>query len=107
MQNYKIYARIAENENTLEFEKFMREIEARINNDSEIIERAKKCNLEFAKEIKETLKYPEREYSLGMIVENIKNKISRFCYIKNLEHNNKKYEAEIDLLERIFYLIEI
>ncbi len=35
------------------------------------------------------------------------NDTPRYEYIKNLENNGKKYEAEIDLLGRRFRFIEI
>lgn len=41
------------------------------------------------------------------MLERLKKEIPRYSYVKNLEYDGKKYEAEIDELLRVFYLVEI
>lgn len=49
MKSFKIYAELGSNPDTEHFKEFMKSVENRINNDSEIIARAKAGNAEFAK----------------------------------------------------------
>lgn len=55
MKSFKIYAELGSNPDTEHFKEFMKSVENRINNDSEIIARAKAGNAEFAKKISEIL----------------------------------------------------
>lgn len=107
MREFKIYGEIGNNPDTLNFRKFMKEIEERINADAEIIERAKKCNIEFAEKVKEILQNEENKPFSGSMILGLQFKIPRYSYIKHLEFNSKEYEAEIDELERRFYLHEV
>lgn len=105
-KEFRIYAGEHTN-NSLEFKKILRDIEKSINEDSEIIESAKKVNREFTEKAAEILADPENaEFSAGMI-EKIKREIPRYSYKKNIEYNGKRYDAEIDQLLRVFYLVEI
>lgn len=105
-KDFKIYAGEHTN-NSLEFKKFLRDIEKSINEDSEIIESAKKINREFTQKAAKILADPgNEEYAAGMI-EKIKREVPRYSYKKNVEYNGKKYDVEIDQLLRVFYLVEI
>lgn len=46
MKSFKIYAELESNPDTKRFKEFMKSVENRINNDSEIIARAKAGNAE-------------------------------------------------------------
>lgn len=107
MKEFKIYGEIGKNEDTISFRKFMKEIEDRINNDSEIIERAMKCNINFYEECKKILEDSKNDLFVGSMIAGLQSKTHRYSYIKHLEFNGKEYEAEIDELERKFCLLEI
>lgn len=107
MREFKIYGEIGSNPDTLNFRKFMKEIEERINSDVEIIERAKKCNIKFAEKVKEILQNEENALFAGSMICGLQLKTPRYSYIKHLEFGGKEYEAEIDELERRFYLHEV
>ena len=107
MREFRIYGEIGANPDTLNFRKFMKEVEERINADAEIIERAKKCNQGFADKIKEMLSNSENDIYLGAMIAGLQFKTPRYSYIKHLEFDGKEYEAEIDELERKFYLHEV
>lgn len=104
MRKFEIYGEIGENEDTLSFKNFMREIGKRINADDEIIEAAKRCNIEFLNELKKIIENPENELFVGTMIADLERSSPRYSFIKNLEYNGEKYEAEIDLLRRRFYL---
>lgn len=105
-KEFKIYPGEHTN-NSLEFKKFLRDVEKSINEDSEIIESAKKVNREFTEKAAVILADPDNaEFSAGMI-EKIKREIPRYSYKKNLQYSGKRYDAEIDQLLRVFYLVEI
>lgn len=104
MRKFEIYGEIGENENTLSFRNFMREVGKRINADDEIIESAKRCNIEFSNELKKIIENPENELFVGAMIADLERRSPRYSFIKNLEYNGGKYEAEIDLLRRRFYL---
>lgn len=53
MKSFKIYAELGSNPDTEHFKEFMKSVENRINNDPEIIARAKAGNVEFAKKLKD------------------------------------------------------
>lgn len=107
MREFRICGEIGTNPDTVNFKKFMNEVEERINSDLEIIERAKKCNIEFAQSVKRILEDSENDIFIGSMIAGMQSKIHRYSYIKHLEFNGKEYEAEIDGLERKFYLHEI
>lgn len=85
----------------------MKEVEEKINSDQEIIERSKKCNLDFTQKLKEILENSENELFIGSMVAGLQEKTPRYSFLKNLELDGKKYEAQIDELERKFYLFEV
>lgn len=107
MREFKIYGCIGENPDTLKFRKFMKEVEEKINSDQEIIERSKKCNLDFTQKLKEILEDSENEFFIGSMVAGLQERKQRYSFLKNLEFDGKKYEAQIDELERKFYLFEV
>lgn len=106
-REFKIHGEIGENPDTVNFRKFMKEIEDRINADSEIIERAKKCNINFAESLREILADSENDNFIGSMVAGLRLGCKRYSYIKNLTFDGNEYEAEIDELERSFRLIEV
>ena len=106
-REFKIYGEIGENPDTVNFRKFMKEIEERINADPEIIERSKKCNVEFAECLRGLLADSKNDICIGAMVARIQIGCKRYSYIKNLNFNGREYEAEINELERIFRLIEV
>lgn len=88
------------------FRKFALDIQEEINGDQGILDRADKCNEDFANRIKEKLdKYKSYE-DIGIIVSEIQRNTPRYMYIKHREHNGKKYLVDIDLLERNFSIVE-
>lgn len=106
MRDFRIYAGEHTN-NSRAFKSFLSQIEKDINDDAEIIESAKNVNREFTKKAAEILADPDNaEFSAGMI-EEIKREIPRYSYKKNLQYSGKRYDAEIDQLLRVFYLVEI
>lgn len=106
-REFKIYGEIGGNPDTVNFRNFMKEIEERINADSEIIERSKECNIEFAECLRNFLADPENSICIGAMVAGLQVGCKRYSYIKHLSFNGKAYEAEIDELERIFRLVEV
>lgn len=107
VRQFKIYGDIGANPDTVNFRKYMKEIEERINTDSKIIERAKRCNAEFAKCLRKFLVDPKNNIYIGSMVAGAQVGCKRYSYIKHLNFNGKEYEAEIDELERRFRLIEV
>lgn len=105
-REFKIYGEKGETD-TVNFRKFIREIENRINADSEIIERAKKCNIDFAKSLRGILADSVDDLFIGSMVAGLQLGCKRYSYLKNLNFDGKEYEAEIDELARSFRLIEI
>lgn len=104
MREYKIYGEAVGNPDTRNFHKFMKEVEERINADDSILENARNCNAKFAERIKEFLSNEENVPYIGGMVGRLQETTSRFMYIKHLKYGESEYEAEIDLLERKFYL---
>lgn len=104
MREFRIYGEIGNNLDTLDFRKFLQEVEKRINEDVEILERSKKYNVEFANEIKKILEDSENDPYIGRMISQLQFEMPRYSYIKHLEFDGKGYEAEIDELERRFYL---
>lgn len=88
------------------FEKFAMEIQAEINSDQEILDRADKCNEEFANRIKEKLDKYKSYKDMGIIVSEIQRDTPRYIYLKHREYNGKEYLVDIDLLERNFSIVE-
>ena len=68
MKSFKIYAELGSNPDTEHFKEFMKSVENRINNDPEIIARAKAGNVEFAKKLKDILSNKENAEFIGGIV---------------------------------------
>lgn len=91
---------------SLSFNRFVKEIEETINSDDEIVLRSKECNRRFLEELHKITESTKPEY-VGSAVLGLIHKTPRYSYIKNLEFNGKKYEAEIDALGRVFRLLEI
>lgn len=91
---------------SLSFKRFVKEIEETINSNDEIVLRSKECNRKFLEELRTEMESTEPEY-VGTAVLDLIHKTPRYSYIKNLEFNGKKYEAEIDGLGRTFRLLEI
>ena len=107
MREFKIFGEIGNNPDTPKFRAFMKSIETRINEDEELVNRSKKCNIEFTDKLKEILNNPENTLYVGSMVSWLQFRTPRYNYIKHLEFDGKEYEAEIDELERKFYLFEI
>lgn len=105
MREFKIYA--SYKGGSLNEQNFMRELEERINSDTEIIERSKKCNQDFFEKVKEITSNPENACFIGTMIEGLKEKHPRYSYIKHINHDGKEFEVEIDELERVFHLIEL
>lgn len=106
MREYKIYAEMNGSE-SLNFKKFIKEIEERINNDSELLERTRKINRDFAEKLRAMLQDSENADYIGSMTLKAIFESPRYSYIKHLEYNGKEYEAEIDHLNRRFYLQEV
>lgn len=103
MREYKIYAEIRGDEPMA----FVKEIGEQINNDPELIETTRKINMEFSKAIGEILQNGENAEYMGAMVLRLIFKTPRYSFIKNLEYKGRKYETEIDHLDRRFRLFEI
>lgn len=104
---FRIIGNIGENPDTVDFKNFMREVEIIINSDSHIIDRAKKANAEFTEQARKILENPENsEYAWTMLA-GLKSRMPSISFLKKLEHSGRNYEAEIDYLNRVFYLHEI
>ena len=88
------------------FKKFAMEIQAEINSDQEILDRADKCNENFANRIKEKLDKYKSYKDMGIIVSEIQSSVPRYMYLKHKEYNGEKYLVDIDLLERNFLIVE-
>lgn len=78
MREFKIYGEIGSNPDTPKFRAFMKSIETRINEDEEIINRSKKCNIEFSNKLKEILNNPENALYVGSMVSGLQFRTSRF-----------------------------
>jgi hypothetical protein len=106
MKEFRIYAKCDECW-SLNFKKFVKEVEERINSDEHIIESAKKCNLDFTEKVKKILSDSENDLFIGSQIEYLQAHTPRYSFVKNLEYNGVKYEAQIDELERTFVLLEV
>ena len=100
MKEYK-FTGITTESDSLNYAKLVKETEKRINNDPEIIERAKEVNKEYFQKLQEIVKNSENAERAGILVNKLNNSTARFKYIKNIG----EYEAEIDLLNWNFTLI--
>ena len=92
---------------SINFRKFAKEIENRINSDQNILKSAEEVNNEFFEKLKKLTEDESNTLYSGASAIEFLNDTPRYEYIKNLEDNGKKYEAEIDLLGRRFHFIEI
>ena len=99
---YKV--RPGETGSSVAYNNFLREIEERINSDTELIESIKRNNVLFSEKIKHIVKKAKPEY-YGAAVVAAMQKTPRYSYIKNLEYDGKLYDAEIDALSRTFVLV--
>lgn len=68
---------------------------------------AEEANNEFFEKLKKITEDESNALYSGSSAVELLNDTPRYEYIKNLENNGKKYEAEIDLLGRRFHFIEI
>lgn len=107
MREFKIYGEIGSNPDTPKFRAFVKNIETEINENEEIVNRSKKCNIEFSDKLKEILNNPENALYVGSMVSGLQFRTPRYSYIKHLEFDGKEYEAEIDELECKFRLFEV
>lgn len=107
MKRYEFTGKIGENPDSLNFNKFMREIAERINNDSELVGKAKECNTRFFARIQEVATNPQHAEFSGNQIYKILDTTPRYCFIKNLKYDKSEYDAQIDLLTWSFVLIEI
>lgn len=96
--------RAGETGSSVTYNNFLREIEERINSDTELIESIKKNNVLFSEKIKHIVEEAKPEY-YGTAVVAAMQKTPRYSYIKNLEYDGKLYDAEIDALSRTFVLV--
>lgn len=94
---------------TQHFNELLIKIGERINNDTEIIEKAKEANKKYFQKLQEITSKPENAEFAGNQVKRLNDSIGRYMYIKNIEdmEENKVYDAEIDLLTWSFTLLEI
>lgn len=65
MREFKIYGEIGSNPDTPKFRAFVKNIETEINENEEIVNRSKKCNIEFSDKLKEILNNPENALYVG------------------------------------------
>ena len=100
MKAYK-FTGITTESDSLNYVKLVKETEKRINNDPEIIDRAKEINKKYFQKLQEIVKDSENAERAGILVDKLNHSAARFQYIKNIG----EYEAEIDLLNWNFTLI--
>lgn len=105
MREFKIYA--ANKAGSPKFIEWINELEKQINDNQEIIESAKKCNLTFYNELKEIMKDEENALCVGSMLSKIQEQTPRYSYIKQVEYDGVKYDVEIDELNRVFRVIPI
>ena len=96
--------RAGETASSRDFEKFLKEIEERINADTELIESIKKDNRLLFAEIQRIADKAKPEYA-GTAIFGAIQKTPRYSYIKNVEHDGRCYDVEIDALTRTFKVI--
>ena len=90
----------------LNLKKLLNELEKRINEDAEIIDKAKSANKALFAKLQEIAADPDNsEYAGAMIMSQI-SKNPRYSYIKNIEFHGRLYDAEIDALSRRFWLLD-
>lgn len=85
---------------------FTYRIEEEINADAELIASAKLRNKEFAEKVKKIVENPENHLFLATMIEGIRNSIPRYSFYKNVDMNGKTVDIEIDLIDRVFRIIE-
>lgn len=102
MREFKIFGEIGNNPDTPKFRAFMESIETRINEDEELVNRSKKCNIEFTDKLKEILNNPENTLYVGSMVSGLQFRTPCYSYIKHLEFDGKEYEAEIEKIKYCF-----
>lgn len=89
------------------WKEFVRSITDRINNDNELIERAKKANLDFYEKVKEITSDSDNALHAATMIDAVYRKTSRYSYIKNAEFQGKRYDIEIDELMLTFDIVKI
>lgn len=94
---------------TQHFNELLRKIGERINNDTEIIEKAKEVNKKYFQKLQEIASKLENAEFAGNQIKRLNDSTSRYMYIKNIKDEEEKieYDAEIDLLTWSFTLLEI
>lgn len=100
---YKVTAR--ETSSSLSQRRFLKEVVDKVNSDTELLENIKKCNRDFFAEIQRIAEAAKPEY-FGTAILGAIQRAPRYSYIKNLEHDGKVYDAEIDALSRTVILIQ-
>lgn len=85
MKSFKIYAELGSNPDTEHFKEFMKSVENRINNDPEIIARAKAGNVEFAKKLKDILANKENAELSAALLQGCRNdELDRKFYLHDV-----------------------
>lgn len=96
-------------EETYHVKSLLRSVGEIINNDLEMVERAKKVNKKYFQKLQEIAGKPENAEFAGNQIKNLNDSTGRYAYIKNItdEETGKEYDAEIDLLTWSFRLLEL
>lgn len=105
-KEFRIYKQVGYNQNAESFTKVFEKLEEKINSDSEIINRAKKCNCDFRKKLNDLLEKVEPEFT-GHAVINLLRNTPKIQSYGTIDHEGKTYKIEIDFIERNFVLSEI
>lgn len=101
---FKISAYHEEGE-SLTKKQLLNNLEKRINEDLEIIEKAKEANKALFTKLQEMAANPDNAEYVGAMILGQISRTPRYSYIKNIEFNGRLYDAEIDSLSRSFYLL--
>lgn len=86
--------------------KFITDLTNRINSDASLIEKAKKNNRGFAEEVRKIMSNTENDEYAFTMIEGRMLDAPRYSFLKNVECDGIKYDAEIDNLSRTFCLFE-
>lgn len=105
MREYKFYA--IHTDSCLNFRKFIKEVEERVNSDENRINESKKLNDNFAQKVKEIIEKNEDTAFVGIKIHNLERELPRYSYIKHLKYNDNEYEAEIDSLLRTIMIYKV
>lgn len=93
-------------ESSLNFKNFMKQIGERINGDQEILDSTRQANIKFYDVLKAQLENVEK-VNIAFSIAHLMTHTPQYRYYKNIEFNNKKYDIEIDIINRTFCAIEI